>query len=182
MRNFASVIVGTGALALLLGACGRGQERPAPQPRTVSRAPVRAPAVAPISAASYLSEAAAIDLFEIRSAELALRRSSSARVREFASMMIPAHKGTASQLSLAGRRLNLLPSAVLPAGYGAMLGQLQSAADFDRLYRSQQLAVHERALSLHRRYAARGTSPTLRPVASAMIPVTERHLRLLRYL
>ena len=123
-----------------------------------------------------------MDLFEVRSAELALRRSSSARIKEFAAMMIPAHRGSAAQLSLAGRRLNLLPSAVLSPKYQAMLNQLQSATDFDSLYRRQQVVVHQEALNLHSRFAARGASPTLRPVASAMVPVIERHLRLLRYL
>src|SRR5205085_7842482 len=93
-----------------------------------------------------------------------------------------AHKGTSAQLSLAGRRLNLLPSATLDAKRQAMFDALNAAPDFDSLYRQQQLAVHQEALTLHRNYAARGTSPTLRPVAAAMVPVIERHLRLLRYL
>ncbi len=97
-------------------------------------------------------------------------------------MMIAAHKGTSAQLSFAGRRLNLLPPATLDPKRQALLEQLRSSADFDRLYREQQSTVHVEALALHRSYAARGTSPTLRPVASAMVPIIERHIRLLRYL
>jgi putative membrane protein len=97
-------------------------------------------------------------------------------------MMIQAHKGTAAQLSFAGRRLNLLPSAMLDARHQAMLVQLQSAPNFDAVYRQQQMTVHQSALALHRSYEARGSSPTLRPVAAAAVPVIERHLRMLRYL
>ena len=111
-----------------------------------------------------------------------MQRSSNGRVREFAAMMISAHKGTSAQLSFAGRRLNLLPSATLDAKRQAMFDSLQAAANFDGLYRQQQLTVHQDALALHRNYASRGTSPTLRPVALAMMPIVERHLRLIRYL
>lgn len=172
-------------LALLSSGCSSGggsADRGSSTAGYSRPAPPRAPIVGGLSAGPYVAEAAAIDLYEVRSAELALRRSSSARVREFASMMIPAHRGTAAQLSLAGRRLNLLPSAVLMPKYQAMIEELEAAADFDAAYRRQQLAVHQQALNLHRQYAARGASPTMRPVAAALVPVVERHLRLLRYL
>jgi hypothetical protein len=35
---------------------------------------------------------------------------------------------------------------------------------------------------VHGNYASLGASPTLRPVAAAMLPVFQRYLRLLRYL
>src|SRR6476620_11400588 len=69
------------------------------------------------SAANYVAAAAAIDLFVIRSSELALQHSARAQTRDFATHEITAHKGLASQLSFAGRRLNLLPSATLPPRY-----------------------------------------------------------------
>ena len=171
-----------GVAALMLASCGGGGDR-APQTwRAPTRAPVTRPPAVGLPAAPYFAEAAAIDLFAVRSAELAMQRSSNARIREFASMMMTAHRGAAAQLSLAGRRLNLLPSARLTPKYQAMFDQLQSTADFDVSYRRLQLVVHQEALTLHSRYASRGGSPTLRPVASAMVPIVERHLRLLRYL
>jgi putative membrane protein len=166
---------------LVLSGCGRESQAP-PAPVSVARsAPRPAPAPA-IAASAYVANAASIDLFIIKSAELALQRSTNARVREFASMMIDAHKGTSAQLSLEGRRLDLLPSAILSSRHQAMLDQLQQAQDFDSLYRRQQFAVNREALSLHGQYAASGTSPTLRPVAAAILPVIERDSRLLQYL
>jgi len=170
---------------LFASGCGgsSGGTRPVTQaPIPAPRSAVRAPTGAAVSPAAYFTEAAAIDLFEVRAAELAMQMSANARVKEFATMIASAHKGTAAQLSFAGRRLNLLPSATLTPKYQAMLDQLQATPDFDATFRRQQMVVHQQALSLHSGYAARGSSPTLRPVASAMVPIVERHLRLLRYL
>jgi len=90
-----------------------------------------------------------------------------------------AHKGASMQLSLAGRRLNLLPSATLGPAHQAMMVELRSASDFDSAYVKQQIAVHRDALAVHRNYAALGASPTLRPVATSLVPLFQRYLRLL---
>jgi putative membrane protein len=132
--------------------------------------------------AQYVARASSIELFLIGASEVALRRSQNARVREFAQIEIPAHKGLSAQLSLEGRRLNLLPSATLEARHQAMLNALEQSSDFDALYRRDQLAVHNEAQALHSRYAANGTSPTLRPLPGVLIPVIQRHLRMLKYL
>ena len=169
---------------LLLVACGRPEIPPPPRTPVPPPAAVQKPAPARsiMSAATYVARASAIDLFEIQSAELALQRSGRGNIREFASMMIEAHKGTSAQLSLAGRRLNLLPSRALTPEFAAKLELLRAAPDFDSFYKSQQEAVHREALAIHQAYALRGRSPTLRPVAAAAVPVIQRHLRLLRYL
>ena len=90
-----------------------------------------------------------MDLFIIRSSELALQRSSSARIRDFATQEIAAHNGLGSQLSFAGRRLNLLPSARLQPEQQALLDRLDTAPDFDATYRQEQLQIHRQALTLH---------------------------------
>jgi putative membrane protein len=132
-----------------------------------------------VSPATYVARAGSIDLFEVKSGELALQRSSSARVRYFAQVMIAAHEGTGSQLSLAGRRLNLLPSAELLPDEQAMLDQLSATSDFDGTYLRQQRTIHQAALRLHQAFALRGNSPTLRPVAINAVAVERQHLDLL---
>jgi putative membrane protein len=158
--------------ALMIAGCGRQQAAAPP----ITSVPV-SPALA---TAAYLALAVSTDLFEIRSAELAARRASNPRLREFARRMIADHHGTAAQLSFAGRRLNLLPSATLNPEHQAMLNELAAATDFDRTYLRQQLAVHQTALAIHSSYAARGPSPTMRPVAANAAPIVRRHLQELR--
>jgi putative membrane protein len=90
------------------------------------------------------------------------------------------HEGLASQLSFAGRRLNLLPGATMLPQHQAMFEELAASTDFDRTYKRLQLAIHGAALSLHSNYAARGGSPTLRPVAANAAAVERSHLAMLR--
>lgn len=166
------------ALASGIAGCSSS---PAPrQPAPPAPAPiVRGAAVSP---ATYVTQAASIDLFVIRSSELALVRSRSARVRDVAGRMIVAHQGTSAQLSFAGRRLNLLPSADMLPQHEAMYDDLQSSGDFDAAYVRLQRAIHGAALNLHASFAAGGSSPTLRPVAANAATVERSHLELLRRL
>lgn len=171
------------AISGVLAASCAGGEKEARRTEPVAVGEKRvSPARPAASSTAYVASAASIDMFEIQSAELARHRSGSAAVREFAAMMTAAHRGTSAQLSLAGRRLNLLPSATMNDRHQRMLQELTGAANFDATYRRQQAAIHQEALSLHSNYAARGASPTLRPVATNMKPIIERHIRMLRYL
>ena len=168
-------IVATAALAV--AGCASGSSREPPRaPR--STAPIVREA--PVSAATYVAQAASIDLFAVRSAELAQSRASDGRVRAFASQMLAAHQGLAAQLSFAGRRLDLLPSAALLPQHQLMLDELRASSNFDGTYRRQQLAVHGASLRLHQDYAVRGGSATLRPVARNAADVERRHLDMVR--
>lgn len=162
---------------LVLGGCagGGGTSRVAPPP------PPAAAAIAPaMAAAAYVAMAASIDLFEIQSAELALQRSRDPANRAFAQRTLRAHEGTSAQLSMAGRRLNLLPSPTLNPEHQAMLNALRTAPDFDRTYRAQQATLHRQGVALHGNYARAGSSPTLRPVARNAEDVMRRNQEALR--
>jgi putative membrane protein len=127
-----------------------------------------------------MATASSIDLFVIRSSELALARTANPRLRDFARTMIADHRGTSAQLSFGGRRLNLLPSATMLAAHQAMFDELSASGNFDATYRRQQVAVHQAAVKLHSDFAARGESPTLRTVARNAVPIERRHLDMLR--
>ena len=176
MRRSVQTIAPLGAILLASG-CGGGARQPA-----VVAAPSPAVIAAPvmISAAAYVAAASSIDLFEVQSAELALRRAREPANRAFAERVLSAHQGTSAQLSYAGRRLNLLPSASLNPEHQAMLNQLASASDFDSTYRAQQSVVVEQGVRLHAGYARTGDSPTLRPVAENAENVMRANLQALR--
>jgi len=133
-----------------------------------------------VSPATYVAQAASIDLFVMRASQLALTRSGNPAIRNFARGMMADHEGTASQLSFAGRRLNLLPSATLLPREGQLLDQLTSSATFDGAYLQIMRSEHGASFALHRAMAARGDSPTLRPVALNARDVEWRHLAWLR--
>jgi putative membrane protein len=166
-----------GLALLALGGCATGEA-----PREGARGSAARPPIVirPLFPADYMAAASSIDLYEIRSSELALTRSANPRLRDFARTMIADHQGTSAQLSFAGRRLNLLPSASLLPAHQAMFDELSASSDFDATYRRQQAAVHEAALKLHSAFAARGESPTLRAVARNAAPIERRHLDMWR--
>jgi putative membrane protein len=132
-----------------------------------------------LSASAYVAMASSIDLFQVKSAELALQRASDPSNRTFAERSLSAHQGTSAQLSFAGRRLNLLPTATLNPEHQAMFDALNAASDFDRTYRAQQSAVLQEGVKLHAAYAKSGSSPTLRPVAANAESVMKANLQAL---
>jgi putative membrane protein len=180
MRYDLRLIAGSLAFGLMLSGCGGGQRAPAPS-RTAARPapPLVRPAIAP---ADYVASASALDLYVIKASELALQRSQARRVREVAERLIAAHRGSSAQLSLNGRRLNLLPSATVGPRLQALLEQLHSSTGFDRDYAAQMKRAEQEAVTLHRSYAAGGSSPTLIPVARALAPIMEQQQRLVSYL
>jgi putative membrane protein len=169
----------TALLALLtVSGCSTGERprtRPA-EPRT--RPPQAAPAPAPISTSLYFRQATAIDLFQLRAADIALQRGSG-QARSFALESRRQHQAISAQMSFAGRYLDMLPSRELPADYQQMLATLLSAPNFNTVYLAQQRRIAPRALKLHADYSRSGDSPTLRPVAKFAAQAVESELRLL---
>ena len=149
------------AVCLFLAACST---KPSERPRD-TRPPRPGPVTAAVSPADYVARAASIDLFVLKSSELALQRSTSERTRDFARSMTAVHEGTSAQLAFAARRLALPTSPVLAVPEQALLQELQQSGRFDQTYAAQQKAVHRQAILLHDQFEARGTSPTLRTVA-----------------
>src|SRR5687768_10398473 len=132
-----------GLIAASLAGCAS-----APPPGRPAAADAPPVVVRPLFAADYMAAASSIDLYEMRSSELALTRAANPYHREFARTMIADHRGTSAQLSMGGRRLNLLPAATLLPAHQAMLDELAASSDFDAAYHRQQITVHEAALKL----------------------------------
>jgi putative membrane protein len=173
------VAISSLALSLvLIGGCGGGGGGTTAQPP--SAAPVALVSPIALTAAAYLATASSIDLYQVKSAQLALQRSQNPANRALAERSLSAHRGTSAQLSYAGRRLNLLPSATLNSEHQAMLDALAATNDFDNVYRAQQNIVLQEGVKLHSNYAKAGSSPTLRPVAANAESVMRANLEALR--
>jgi putative membrane protein len=181
MHHRRLVIVAVLASALVSGCFSTSQTTQPIRPASLPKPPPRT-GVAAMSAADYVANAAGIDLYVIKASELALQRTTAARVREVATRLIEAHQGSSAQLSMGGRRLNLLPSGELQPRHRALLEQLYASASFDRDYAAQMQAVHQEAALLHSNYAAGGTSPTLSQIARVLAPMMEQQRRLVSYL
>lgn len=163
-----------------LAGCSTTTEKAAGPPSTgpIQSAPKASAEAAPLSSQRYFSEATAIDLFQLRAADISMQRGSG-RARSFALEAKRQHQAISAQMSFAGRYLNLLPSRTLPPEYQQMLSTLLSTADFNRVYLTQQRSVCARAFKLHMNFAKSGQSPTLRPVAQFASGAVASELRVL---
>lgn len=163
-------------LTLALAACST--QRPAPRP-VAPPPPVTRPLAPAASPAQFVASAASIDLFVVRACDLAKARSTDSRVRVVAERLAEEHRGLAAQLSLAGRWLDTLPAARLLPREEQRLKALEAALSFDAAFLDQVGGAHRQSFALHAAFAARGSSPTLRPVAANGAAVERRHLALL---
>lgn len=143
-----------------------------------------ASAAAARTADLYVPAAAVSDMYEMESSKLALQKSSSADVKKFAQMMIDHHAKTTASLKTAAAGANVqLPPAMDERRQG-MLDNLRQApaGGFDGVYKAQQVAAHEEALTLHRTYADAGENAALKAVAVSAVPIIEQHLAAARAL
>lgn len=173
-----------GALLLLSG-CGTTEKQPQRTVPTVSpTVPQERSAGVPRTPdpSEYIRQSGSLTLLSIRAAEAAIQRSSNGNVRSIAQLILKDHTGLSSQLSFAGRRLNLLPSARLLPQHEAILRNLISSSNFDRAYVSQQRSIAMSGYRLHSDYLRAGTSPTLKPVARNALAVISSELNRLRRL
>ena len=161
------------AIAGLAG-CSSGP-KPEPAPSTF----VLPSAAASLTPAVYMSLVSNVSLFAVRASEIAQQRGN-ARTRDAARAIIADQTGVGAQLSYAGRRLDLLPSATLNPPLAADLERLQASGDFDADYRRLVGDALARALSAHQAFARAGSSPTLKPVAQMAAPVTKKNLDAVR--
>lgn len=143
-------------------------------------------AVTPVMAVDFANAAAASDLFEIRSSQLAARQARSAEVKSYAAMLIAEHTKSTNDLRAAAAQgtpaVTLAPA--LTAEQEANLTALAAAQGpaFDTLYAQVQVPAHENALATLRGYAERGDQAALRAFAAKTAPVVEKHLEQARAL
>lgn len=165
-----------GLIAMLLAGCASRQAPPPVAPAVVGTLP----AVVALAPAIYMQIAASSALFAVRASELAAERSTDPRLRNVARSIAQDQRGIGSQLNFAGRRLDLLPSASMTPEQAADLDRLRSSPQVDGLYRQLMDPALTQAYQAHAAFAARGSSPTLRPVAKMAAPATRRNLQQLR--
>lgn len=159
------------AAAGLLAGCSA--QRPAPRPPVVVE-----PEPAALSPGTYLAVSGSRSLLLVRASEVAEARAPG--TAGMARRIAADHRGIAAQLSLAGRRLNLLPAAALLPTDAAQLDALRRAEDVGTAYRRIVAAAVENCIRHDGDYAVRGTSPSLRPVARFAEAVCREELAALR--
>ena len=114
--------------------------------------------------------------FATMTSKLALRRSSSSAVTSFAKLEIEEQAAVAEAFS------SRPGAAGLTAKQATLLQQLEAAPDgeFDAMYVKGQIMGHNELLTLHQRYARRGSDPAALGASIVAVPSIRTHLALLK--
>jgi putative membrane protein len=173
-------------VALAAPADQPGHQSPAPGTNSEAMSAMKdttAGAVGTISAEmthstkGFATAAAISDMYEVAAGKIALQRSSSADIKDFAQKMVDAHTATTAKLK------PLLPPDITPPPHvdnrrQGMLDDLKGAkaADFDHRYTVQQVAAHKEADILMRGYAKDGDNAAIKPFAATTDKAVKMHL------
>ncbi len=161
------------AAATSLSACMSNTDGP------MSGSSAMAADMTPEDRMNYVKMAGASDLFEIQSSQMALSKAQRPETRQYAQMLIQHHTQTTQATMAAARAsgMNPPPPMLMPMQQ-RMMDELRraSAANFDRVYMTQQVPAHEMALALHTNYSQRGDTPALRQTAATAVPLVQQHL------
>jgi putative membrane protein len=137
---------------------------------------------AQMTAADFVSKAAAGDLYEQRSSKLVLASTKNPKIRSFAQTMISDHGKTTAEVKAAALKAGMKPkSPMLDQEKSKMIHDLTAARGEarDKLYVQQQKAAHQEALALHHSYSASGDKAPLKAAATKAVPIVEHHIEML---
>ena len=128
----------------------------------------------------FVDKAAKSDAFEIAAAEIAVTNAGAQGVKDFAKMMLTAHKESTAKIKAAAAASSpaVTPNATLTDDQNEKLADLKklTGKDFDTAYIDNQTSAHDDALDLMKKYAADGESAPLKKAAGEIAPVVEKHL------
>jgi putative membrane protein len=130
----------------------------------------------------YVQKAVMGDMYEVEASRLALTRSPTAEVKQFAQQMIDEHTKSSDDLKARLVRAGLIVElpTMLDDDHKQVLDELRAknSREFDMAYIEEQKDAHEEALMLHRSYAMNGDLADLKALAADRVPKIEMHLRM----
>lgn len=180
-----SVLLIASIAALSLAGCKKA-ETPATDATATSSAAADDTVPAPVATANadqaFADTAAASDAFEIQTSQLALNKAKSAKVKSFAQAMIKAHTDSTAKLKTAASAASpaITPQPQLNAMQQQTLEALtaQSGAAFEAAYKKAQVDGHQMTLDALKAYSANGAQPSLKSLATELVPVVTGHLNM----
>lgn len=131
-------------------------------------------------AQKFANDVGASDYYEVEAGKLAQEKAQAQGLKDFGKLMVEHHNASTEKLKAAGAKANpaITPSPALSVEQEANLEALRKAegAAFDTAYKTQQVAAHEKALTLVKGYAATGDVPELKKFAGEAEKIVQAHL------
>lgn len=127
----------------------------------------------------FMNKAAQSDNTEIKTSQLALKKSQNKQVRDFAQRMIKEHTDSTNQLKQIAKPKGVtLPKDVGPnQALVTKLTNLNGKA-FDKAYMQAQVQAHSKTLNDYQAYIQQGKNPELQAFATKIQPVVQEHLQM----
>lgn len=147
--------------------------------RTVQNLALDSAAVA-LDPVDYANKVSGLDLYAMRSAQLATEHADTPQVQELARMILRDHQLSAEALRYSAVRSDppVILRPQLEMEDRRRLEELEAAVggSFDRQYLLQQVETHQKAYALADNYARSGEDPAMRRHASEMLTRIKQHL------
>lgn len=129
----------------------------------------------------FIEEASAKGLAEIETAKIALNKTTSTSVNEFAQKMISDHTAANNELITIARNKNLkvADDVELMNKARALILRQREGESFDVAYANNQVAAHEQTIELFKK-ASRSKDSEIKAFADKTLPKLEHHLQMAR--
>ncbi len=128
--------------------------------------------------ATFINQAGADGLAEVRLGQLAARKGAARSVRRYGQMMATDHGTLNAELAQLARSKRLTPPVTLDASSQQTYDTLSrlSARGFDRAYLEETLSSHQELLGLYQREVQNATDPEVKAFAARYLGVIQHHL------
>jgi putative membrane protein len=131
----------------------------------------------------FMYQAAQGGMAEVQLARLALQKSSSSGVKQYAQEMITDHTQANNQLKTLAREKGLRLPTTINSTQQALRRQLASlnGSSFDRTYINRAgVAAHTQQANIFQREVQMGQDPDVKAFAQQVLPIVEQHLQMAR--
>ncbi len=128
--------------------------------------------------AKFATTAANGGMAEVALAKLALTKTSNAKVKDFATMMVTDHSKANDELMAIAKTKNITLPAAIDADHQKKMDDLAklNGADFDKAYVDAMVDGHKKTLDLMKDEAKDGKDADLKAFATKVAPTVQMHL------
>jgi putative membrane protein len=147
---------------------------------TMGKAPSAHPTRGAYNAAAFIQKAGSGGMFAVLSSDLALKKATDPKVKEFARRMATEHRAANDKLVSTVRSAQLPPPPTgLAPAHQDIMDKLSTAwgREFDGAYLDAQVQAHKDAVELFSSYVNEGDNAALRSFAQQTLPTLEDHFQ-----
>jgi putative membrane protein len=132
--------------------------------------------------AKFSTEAAVGGMAEVELGKLALSKSTNAKVKEFADMMVNDHGKANEELKTIAMAKNITLPTMLDEAHQKMATDLgaMTGRDFDKKYVDNMVDGHKKTLELMEKEAKDGMDADLKAFAAKTAPIVKAHLDMIK--